>query len=153
MYAHAIIIYKQCINIAYKSKFRRQLKLWYIQLYLHACRMIFFYIYNFNLIYHIIIILRMLFIIILYFFPYPGLAHSWGTTFSRALPSTAYPPYLANNCGPPTFQHSNFTNIFPYNGTNTEVNQQTINTSSGNNILCKIIEIIQLNNLNLLRIV
>ncbi|XP_025405345.1 protein lozenge-like isoform X2 [Sipha flava] len=60
-----------------------------------------------------------------------GLAHSWGTSFSRALPSTAaYPPYLANNCGPPTFQHSNFTNIFPYNGTTTEVIQQTINTST-----------------------
>ncbi|XP_022165177.1 protein lozenge-like isoform X2 [Myzus persicae] len=64
-----------------------------------------------------------------------GLAHSWGTSFSRALPSTAYPPYLANNCGPPTFQHSNFTNIFPYNGTTTEVIQhQTINTGTdGNN--------------------
>ncbi|XP_060872874.1 protein lozenge-like isoform X2 [Metopolophium dirhodum] len=64
-----------------------------------------------------------------------GLAHSWGTSFSRALPSTAYPPYLANNCGPPTFQHSNFTNIFPYNGTTTEViQQQTINTGTdGNN--------------------
>ncbi|XP_050434776.1 runt-related transcription factor 2-like [Adelges cooleyi] len=46
-----------------------------------------------------------------------GLAHSWGTSFSRALPSTAYPPYVANNCGPPAFQHSNFANIFPYNGT------------------------------------
>lgn len=65
-------------------------------------------------------------------FSFAGLAHSWGTSFSRALPSTAYPPYLANNCGPPTFQHSNFTNIFPYNGTTTEVIQQTINTSTGN---------------------
>lgn len=61
-----------------------------------------------------------------------GLAHSWGTSFSRALPSTAYPPYLANNCGPPTFQHSNFTNIFPYSGSTTEVIQQTINTNTGN---------------------
>ncbi|XP_025199190.1 protein lozenge-like isoform X2 [Melanaphis sacchari] len=60
-----------------------------------------------------------------------GLAHSWGTSFSRALPSTAYPPYLANNCGPPTFQHSNFTNIFPYNGTTNEViQQQTINSGA-----------------------
>ncbi|XP_060850608.1 runt-related transcription factor 3-like isoform X1 [Rhopalosiphum padi] len=63
-----------------------------------------------------------------------GLAHSWGTSFSRALPSTAYPPYLANNCGPPTFQHSNFTNIFPYNGTNNEaIQQQTINTGTDGN--------------------
>ncbi|VVC43204.1 Acute myeloid leukemia 1 protein (AML1)/Runt,Runt domain,p53-like transcription factor, DNA- [Cinara cedri] len=65
-----------------------------------------------------------------------GLAHSWSTSFSRALPPTAYPPYLANNCGPPTFQHSNFANIFPYNSTAaTEAIQQTINTSTadGNN--------------------
>jgi len=61
-----------------------------------------------------------------------GLAHSWGTSFSRALPSTAYPPYLANSCGPPTFQHSNFTNIFPYSGSTTEMIQQTMNTSAGN---------------------
>lgn len=65
-------------------------------------------------------------------FFFAGLAHSWGTSFSRALPSTAYPPYLGNNCGPPTFQHSNFTNIFPYNGTPApgEVTPQTINASS-----------------------
>ncbi|XP_050060993.1 protein lozenge-like isoform X1 [Aphis gossypii] len=61
-----------------------------------------------------------------------GLAHSWGTSFSRALPSTTYPPYLANNCGPPTFQHSNFTNIFPYNGTTNEVIQQQTGTEGNN---------------------
>ncbi|KAE9539882.1 hypothetical protein AGLY_005134, partial [Aphis glycines] len=61
-----------------------------------------------------------------------SLAHSWGTSFSRALPSTTYPPYLANNCGPPTFQHSNFTNIFPYNGTTNEVIQQQTGTDGNN---------------------